>query len=60
MFGGKGAMWINEAHIAKDGHPRTLCDAPMLSSNWCRIADLKTIGCRECIAKYDAITAEKP
>lgn len=52
MFGNKGNVWGNSAHIAKSGDPVTLCETPMLSSNWARIENLKEIGCQECIEKY--------
>ena len=61
MFGGKGDVWSKTAHIAQSGFsPRTLCGKPMLSSNWCKIEEVDEIGCKECIAKYDAMAAEKP
>ena len=53
MFGGRGAVWSNEAHIAKSGMATTLCEMPMLSTNWCRIEEVQEIGCLECKAKYN-------
>ena len=51
-FGGKGDVWSDTAHIAKSGVYNTLCDRPMLSTNWVRIQEVKTIGCHECLKKY--------
>jgi hypothetical protein len=54
IFGNKGNVWSNTAHIAKsDFSGRTLCGVPMLSNNWARIEEVKTIGCAECLAKYN-------
>jgi len=59
MFGNKGAVWSNEAHIAQSGvfAGGTLCGTPMLSSNWAAIEDVKEIGCPECLAKYKELTS---
>jgi hypothetical protein len=57
IFGNKGNVWSNECHIAKsDLSGRTLCDTPMLSSNWARIENVQEIGCQECIELYLAAT----
>jgi len=54
VFGNKGNVWGNTAHIAKsDFSGRTLCGVPMLSSNWARIEGVKTIGCPNCLARYN-------
>ena len=54
IFGNKGNVWNDEAHIAKsDFSGRTLCGVPMLSSNWARIEEVKTIGCPECLKRYN-------
>ena len=54
VFGNKGNVWGNTAHIAKsDFSGRTLCGVPMLSSNWARIEGVDTIGCPECLARYN-------
>lgn len=55
MFGNKGAMWNNEAHIAKSGvmNGTTLCGTPMLSTNHCRLNDVQEIGCKECLKEYE-------
>jgi len=53
MFGNKGSVWNDECHISKsDFSGRTLCGVPMLSSNWARIEEVKSIGCPECIKLY--------
>lgn len=53
IFGNKGAVWANEAHIAKnDFSGLTLCGTPMLSSNHARIQKLTHVGCPKCIAVY--------
>lgn len=59
MFGNKGAVWSNKAHIAQSGifASTTLCETPMLSNNWARIEDVKEIGCPECLAKYKELTS---
>lgn len=51
-FGNKGAVWSNETHIAKSGDSFTLCETPMLSSNWARINEHQEIGCQKCLSKY--------
>lgn len=52
IFGNKGNLWSNGAHIAEDGYsPTTLCGVPMLSTNHCR--NEKEIGCKECIDIYN-------
>jgi len=56
MFGNKGAVWSNQAHIAQaDFSGRTLCGIPMLSHNHARIEGVKEIGCKKCIAIYRGI-----
>ena len=57
LFGGKGDVWSNTAHIAKSGQSITLCGRPMLSSNWVRISDVKHAGCPNCMVAY--ATAEQ-
>lgn len=54
LFGGKGDVWSNTAHLAKsDFSGRTLCGRPMLSSNWVRIEGVSEPGCKECIRLYE-------
>ncbi len=56
MFGNKGSVWNNSAHIAKNNDPVTLCNVPMLSTNWAHIENLQEIGCEKCIKKYIELT----
>jgi len=51
MFGNKGSVWSNKAHIAHEGS-ETLCGTPMLSTNWARIEVLEEVNCPECLAVY--------
>ena len=55
MFGNKGAVWDNKAHIAGGPNRRaeTLCGTPMLSSNHARLQDVQECGCPECIRIYN-------
>jgi len=59
MFGGKGDVWSDTAHIAKSGEPVTMCGRPMLSRNWVDIEGVEHIGCCECIAAYQQLEAAK-
>ncbi len=52
MFGNKGDVWGNSAHIRTSGEYETLCGTPMLSNNWAVIEKLEEIGCADCIAIY--------
>lgn len=56
IFGNKGNVWNNTAHIYKAGHG-TLCGTPALSSNWARLSGLETIGCPQCLKLYAEQTA---
>jgi hypothetical protein len=51
IFGNKGTVWSNTAHIYKSGQG-LLCGTPALSTNWAAIEKLEEIGCKECLAKY--------
>ena len=53
VFGNKGNVWENTAHIYKSGEGN-LCGTPALSTNWARIEEVKTIGCPGCLARYSA------
>ena len=48
LFGGKGDVWSNTAHLSHGGMPITLCGRPMLSTNWVRINEVQEVGCSEC------------
>jgi hypothetical protein len=52
IFGNKGNVWNNTAHIYKNSEGN-LCGTPALSTNWARIEEVKHIGCPECLAKYN-------
>ena len=45
LFGNKGNVWSNSAHIAQVGtfSGRTLCEVPMLSTNWAKIENVEHI-----------------
>lgn len=51
VFGNKGNVWNNTAHIYKNG-VGNLCGTPALSTNWARIEKVEKIGCQECLKKY--------
>ncbi len=51
IFGNKGNVWNNTAHIYEDGNGN-MCGTPALSSNWARIEEVQTIGCLECLKAY--------
>jgi hypothetical protein len=53
VFGNKGNVWENTAHIYKLSEGN-LCGTPALSTNWARIEEVKTIGCPRCLARYSA------
>lgn len=64
LFGGRGDVWSNTAHIdgnapfGTSGYGCTLCGRPMLSTNWVRIEGIKEAGCPECIKIYNEQTGE--
>ena len=43
IFGNKGNVWSNNAHIFQSLSSLTLCGVPMLSSNWAKIEDVQEI-----------------
>jgi len=53
LFGGKGDVWSNTAHLSYGGMPTTLCGRPMLSTNWVRINEVQQVGCAECTMLFD-------
>jgi hypothetical protein len=53
IFGNKGNVWNDTAHIFKSGEGN-LCGTPALSTNWARIEEVKTIGCPKCLELYSA------
>jgi hypothetical protein len=52
IFGNKGNVWNNTAHIYKAGEGN-LCGTPALSNNWARIEQVEHIGCPTCLATYN-------
>lgn len=55
MFGNKGSVWSNTAHIYK-GSEGNLCGTPALSTNWVRIEGIEVAGCEKCIEAYNKET----
>ncbi len=53
VFGNKGNVWGNTAHIYESGKG-IMCGTPALSTNWARIEEVKEIGCPECLKEYKA------
>jgi hypothetical protein len=53
LFGGKGDVWSNTAHLSKGLMATTLCGRPMLSTNWVRINEVNVVGCIECSRLFD-------
>lgn len=51
LFGNKGSVWSNTAHIYK-GFEGNLCGTPALSTNWVRIEGIEVAGCEKCIEAY--------
>jgi len=52
IYGNKGNVWSNTAHIYKSG-TGNLCGTPALATNWARIENVQTIGCQACLDKYN-------
>ena len=53
LFGGKGDVWSNTAHLSKGMMATTLCGRPMLSTNWVRIEAVNEVGCAECARLFN-------
>jgi hypothetical protein len=53
IFGNKGNVWNNTAHIYETGKGN-LCGTPALSTNWARIENMTHIGCPECLKVFNA------
>jgi len=53
LFGGKGDVWSNTAHLSHGRMPTTLCGRPMLSTNWVRINEVNVVGCDVCSRLFD-------
>lgn len=55
IFGNRGAVLMNKAHIFEVGFKATtLCDTPMLSSNYASL-ECTEVGCEACIEIYNTI-----
>lgn len=52
LFGNKGNVWTDSVHIAEESSSVTLCDTPMLSSNWAAITEVEKPGCLKCRTLY--------
>ena len=52
IFGNKGNVWSNSAHIYKND-TGTLCGTPALSSNHARLEGLTEMGCPKCNGVYN-------
>ena len=57
VFGNKGNVWGNTAHIYESGKGN-MCGTPALSSNWAAIEGVSEIGCPGCLSKYKAMEDE--
>lgn len=51
IYGNKGNVWTNTAHIYKSGEGN-MCGTPAIATNWASIEKVTTIGCKECLEKY--------
>jgi hypothetical protein len=51
IFGNKGNVWSNTAHIYKSG-VGNLCNTPALSTNHAYYEGVEYIGCVECLEVY--------
>ena len=51
IYGNKGNVWSNTAHIYKNG-TGNLCGTPSLARNWAHIEGVEHIGCKECLEQY--------
>jgi len=54
LYGGKGDVWGNTAHIYESSKGN-LCGKPALASNWVRIEGVKTVGCPKCLEEYNKV-----
>ena len=57
VFGNKGNVWSNTAHIYEGGKGN-MCGTPALSTNWAKIEDVSEIGCPICLNQYKAMEDE--
>ena len=52
IFGNKGNVWSNTAHIYKSG-TGNLCGTPALSTNHARLEGVEVAGCPKCNEVYN-------
>lgn len=53
LYGNKGALWENKAHISAPGG--LLCGTPALATNHAKLNGLTEIGCPKCIEKFNEL-----
>jgi hypothetical protein len=51
IYGNKGNVWSNTAHIYKSG-TGNLCGTPALATNHARLENVEEVGCEKCIQIY--------
>ena len=51
LFGNKGNVWNNTAHIYKNGQGN-LCGTPALSTNHVKLVGVEVAGCEQCCKAY--------
>jgi len=51
IFGNKGNVWSDTAHIYKGGEGN-LCGTPASFLNWAEMEQITHIGCKVCLEKY--------
>jgi hypothetical protein len=54
LFGNKGNVWENNAHIYQAGKGN-LCGTPALSTNWAEREGLEEANCEECNKVYNQL-----
>lgn len=58
LYGNKGNVWENNAHIYQSGKGN-LCGTPALASNWAKENKMEEANCEKCNKLYnDLITNE--
>jgi len=58
IYGNKGNVWNNTAHIYESG-VGTLCNTPALASNWAKIEGVEVIGCARCLEAFKKASLEE-
>jgi len=54
IYGNKGNVWENTAHIYKSGQGN-LCGTPALATNHARLNEIKVAGCVKCSHEYSEL-----